>query len=580
MKKSLTLFATLAISAYCALGQGLNYELGFNPSYDQWPSAVLCTETHTYFVVEAITPYGAIFSALSRYDTLGNEDWTIQITPELITPGNPVAWVTDYDMSIADDVILAGHFMPGCDVGPLMSFVRQYDQSGQLLWAHDLNEIDWMIPGNFWFTAVHGSNDGSVKYNRTYMQSWPTDSVHSAILTVQPSGVVSDSIVVGPTQLEGLEDLDGYHTLGFKEDSLFGFDGNGTIIAEWIAPSGVGDIEAYGQDSLLVLLNDSVIVLDNDLEQVNAISVPGFSNYSTLKVEGTAIRFISSGSTDQHVLSLNEQLQMTHSVSVPVQVDSLDHMDFSGGHFVAGIEFDLAWQNSARIADHSLINPNDDHVNTVDVEVSSVQIYQTDTYLHPPTNYIYSFNYDVAARVVNHGDDVLNSVRLNCYRGLNPACGYNVFTEVFSGLNIAPGDSQLIDLGWIGLSTGTTYDPLVGNEFCVYSSHPNGITDLHVENDSQCVLGYSGPVGIQETVPMEISVYPNPASEALTIQSATLGRNAVIEVADLNGRSLFKGQFSNGTDQLSIDISRFPSGVYILKYWTETQTGNTKFVKL
>jgi hypothetical protein len=64
-----------------------------------------------------------------------------------------------------------------------------------------------------------------------------------------------------------------------------------------------------------------------------------------------------------------------------------------------------------------------------------------------------------------------------------------------------------------------------------------------------------------------VSVYPNPASDALQVtldlkQSATLS----LQLRDLSARVVFKesSAFASGANQRSIVMQGFPAGVYVL----------------
>ncbi|MEM9051098.1 MAG: T9SS type A sorting domain-containing protein [Bacteroidota bacterium] len=64
---------------------------------------------------------------------------------------------------------------------------------------------------------------------------------------------------------------------------------------------------------------------------------------------------------------------------------------------------------------------------------------------------------------------------------------------------------------------------------------------------------------------MEFSVYPNPASESLTILLPNESM-AQIEVMDLTGRIL---EEIDVTDQRQLDVSGFPEGIYLITVTSE-----------
>jgi hypothetical protein len=81
--------------------------------------------------------------------------------------------------------------------------------------------------------------------------------------------------------------------------------------------------------------------------------------------------------------------------------------------------------------------------------------------------------------------------------------------------------------------------------------------------------------GINEfTNSLNIVVYPNPATNSLTIESP---QNGVIEITNIQGQ-LIKS-FMATSNKTSIDVSAFPSGVYIIEVKTEKGIEVCKFVK-
>ena len=71
----------------------------------------------------------------------------------------------------------------------------------------------------------------------------------------------------------------------------------------------------------------------------------------------------------------------------------------------------------------------------------------------------------------------------------------------------------------------------------------------------------SFPTGTADIKPHDnFNVYPNPSSDKITISGLPI--NAEIQIADLTGKILLKQKVAN--NNTTIDISRFPQGVYVL----------------
>jgi YVTN family beta-propeller protein len=107
------------------------------------------------------------------------------------------------------------------------------------------------------------------------------------------------------------------------------------------------------------------------------------------------------------------------------------------------------------------------------------------------------------------------------------------------------------------------YDPAsFGNFISTYQ--PIGIASLNIVSES-------------------VSVYPNPATENLTIESpqeevgSGSRQAALIEITNIQGQ-LIKTLATTG-NKTNIDVSAFPIGVYIVEMKTENGVGVRKFVK-
>jgi hypothetical protein len=70
------------------------------------------------------------------------------------------------------------------------------------------------------------------------------------------------------------------------------------------------------------------------------------------------------------------------------------------------------------------------------------------------------------------------------------------------------------------------------------------------------------PVGIANTFePMQINIYPNPASEYISINTGA-GNNTSVEIYDINGKTVWsKVNYNNER----IDVKALSNGMYIIK---------------
>ena len=86
---------------------------------------------------------------------------------------------------------------------------------------------------------------------------------------------------------------------------------------------------------------------------------------------------------------------------------------------------------------------------------------------------------------------------------------------------------------------------------------------------------YPSGVGIapNRILSANIDIYPNPASDNITIESP---QHAVIEITNIQGQLV---KTYTATGKTNIDISTFPSGVYVLEIKTEKGVEVKKFIK-
>ena len=76
------------------------------------------------------------------------------------------------------------------------------------------------------------------------------------------------------------------------------------------------------------------------------------------------------------------------------------------------------------------------------------------------------------------------------------------------------------------------------------------------ENPDICSDG----VGVGEIEAVEVIIYPNPASDVLTINTGNL-KNAQVELFDIAGRTLFHQKLTSSSS--NIDVSDLANGIYI-----------------
>jgi hypothetical protein len=116
--------------------------------------------------------------------------------------------------------------------------------------------------------------------------------------------------------------------------------------------------------------------------------------------------------------------------------------------------------------------------------------------------------------------------------------------------------SELNCFSWLGVeyvydfSNGYQYDNLIPGE-CVY-------------------------ISVSEFSSAELKISPNPASDFISLEYPTKSNISTIQIVDMNGRILREtnaSQFNN-----SIDISEYPSGIYVVRLIGKDSVAYAKFM--
>ena len=106
-----------------------------------------------------------------------------------------------------------------------------------------------------------------------------------------------------------------------------------------------------------------------------------------------------------------------------------------------------------------------------------------------------------------------------------------------------------------------------------YNDTANGyvVTNFEIETD--------GVLGIDENFSNSFSVYPNPASGVVVIQSNEVFSGLEISLFDMNGRLLYSESNVASSNRLQFDVSNLASGMYLLQINSEEKTTVKQLVK-
>ncbi|TSA24264.1 MAG: T9SS C-terminal target domain-containing protein [Bacteroidetes bacterium] len=127
---------------------------------------------------------------------------------------------------------------------------------------------------------------------------------------------------------------------------------------------------------------------------------------------------------------------------------------------------------------------------------------------------------------------------------------------------LPPIASELIDVGY----DATNLDPGIYSAFIRFLSNDPVTPALDVPVE----LTVAG-VGIDERTTTSVMIYPNPATNFITIKSDRTISS--VQITDFSGKVLYRGTETN------LDIRNLSSGIYFVRTVTDKGTSNAKFVK-
>jgi hypothetical protein len=138
--------------------------------------------------------------------------------------------------------------------------------------------------------------------------------------------------------------------------------------------------------------------------------------------------------------------------------------------------------------------------------------------------------------------------------------GYNIYRtnkkgDVYYGINTSP-------------VTGLTFtdnNPYAGTNYYIVKAvkMENGTCGTYM-NSSLGIMAAVDNVngnntGIERAEVSVMSIYPNPATETVSITGVV---ESMVQVLDINGRVIFSGKSTE--DKLSINVSEWSKGIYII----------------
>lgn len=523
--------------------QGLNSEISFNNYIVQYSFSLANVDDHSVFIMYEGSPGVSSGSyLLIKTDTIGNIIWTVPLNLPYNNSPESLKIIPTSDSCI---LINGGGF--NCDLAiNCIQYIQKYNQNGSLIWTKS-----WMDPNCFNSSSGLSADSSNIFIN--YMQD---DT--SAIIQLDYSGILIDSLPISQIDLRQIQNFGNFEKIGITTDTLFAFDSNGNVTYSKKFTSSIQNISILN-DTLFLLSSDSIFTFDTNLSLLDAKNVPGYSEFSHLKISNNKIRFLSHDLSNENIITLNHSLQLNDILVIPESIPANSPKDFSDSHFTTAINYELFEYYSVRHLDFSLHSNQNEIINRTDIGIIDIQETQVSCTPHWQ-NDVYYFDISANVLIKNFGNQILTDCNINHYITMG-ICEYVVYFEHFSGLNLAPGDSVWLNCGEIHSELEYLSGPdTLRENICVYTSHPNSITDLNVSNDAYCESIVVGFVGIHEIQQNDIQIFPNPTSTFIHIENKRL-ENYYYSIYSIQGKLMKEGQLITQ----DIAIHELSNGMYILK---------------
>ena len=142
--------------------------------------------------------------------------------------------------------------------------------------------------------------------------------------------------------------------------------------------------------------------------------------------------------------------------------------------------------------------------------------------------------------------------------------GHNVVSTAGEGFNSGAA---------VGTPTGTTFSytfTSIGATNYVCTPHDGNMYGT-------ITVVAEGALSISEAKRLKFEMYPNPASDKVSIQLPSGAENATVEFYDSLGRLALSKKVTRISNKM--DVNALSKGIYILKVFTADQIGSQKFIK-
>ncbi|KAF0202569.1 MAG: hypothetical protein FD170_1743 [Bacteroidetes bacterium] len=349
---------------------------------------------------------------------------------------------------------------------------------------------------------------------------------------------------------------------------------NGSLLVSETNISSLEGLEAIDTISgyLDIVLNNNLLSvegLDNlqfigqDLDVIQNHQLENFAGFNSLTRVGSFLRFWYNSK-----LKNIRGFSNLSSVNGDLWIESnSDLTDLSGFADIDSVGEQLYFRGNTSLQDFSGLG-------SISVVGTSVILINNDSLLSfDGLNSLYSVGQDL---VISDNYALLDMHALNNLINIGRYLGitYNDNLVSLEGLNnIDPG--SITDLSISDNQLLSTCDV---ESVCAYLSSPNGYVSVHDNApgcNSQAEIEAACLVGVSELSDTPVSIYPNPASDFISING--IDPNTEISITIYNPLGPITSTIALTSDRL--DISLLGKGLYIIEIKTNTWVSRQKLIK-
>jgi len=98
--------------------------------------------------------------------------------------------------------------------------------------------------------------------------------------------------------------------------------------------------------------------------------------------------------------------------------------------------------------------------------------------------------------------------------------------------------------------------------------------------DKNGSISYSKIIVINTRSAKDLSVYPNPVGETLTLTHSKAGSNAMVDIFSVDGKKMMSYKINPSAIQSTLEVSELVKGLYLIVYSDGVNKTSSKFIKL